>query len=160
MAWRVTRAEWEKGKGAPNKRAFKRLVRTGRVPGLLAYLDGEPIGWCAVEPRESYPTLERSRILKPVDGQAVWSVVCFFVAKPHRRTGVSVALLAAATDYARRHGARIVEGYPVDPAGALPDAFVWTGLAGAFRRAGFTEVIRRSRTRPIMRWPANRSKGA
>jgi GNAT superfamily N-acetyltransferase len=94
-----------------------------------------------------------SRILKPVDDRPVWSVVCFFVAKPYRRRGLSTQLLDEAAKYARKRGARIVEGYPVEPKTETrsPDVFVWPGLASAFRKAGFEEVARRSPTRPIMR---------
>jgi GNAT superfamily N-acetyltransferase len=92
------------------------------------------------------------RILKPVDEQPVWSVVCFFVAKGYRRQGVTVGLLKAAAAYARQHGAQILEGYPEDPKkDKVPDVFAFTGLCGAFRKAGFSEVARRSETRPIMR---------
>jgi len=152
MTWRLTRAEYERRKGAANKRAFRRIVESETPPGLLAYRDGQPIGWCAVAPRECYPALERSRVLKRVDQEPVWSVVCFFVAREARGQGVSVGLLRSAVEFARTRGARIVEGYPVDPAKRWPAAFAWTGLASAFRRAGFTEVRRRSATRPIMRW--------
>ncbi|MFQ5805106.1 MAG: GNAT family N-acetyltransferase [Phycisphaerae bacterium] len=153
MWWRLTRAEFEKRKGAQNKRAMKRIVNCGEVPGLLAYADGEPIGWCAVGPREWYPVLQRSRVLKPVDDQPVWAVTCFFIAKPYRGKGISVKLLKAAVALAKKNGARIVEGYPVEPKkGRMPDAFAWTGLAAAFRKAGFVEVLRRSETRPIMRY--------
>jgi len=82
----------------------------------------------------------------------VWSVSCLFVARPYRRRGVSVLLLKAAASRVRRRGGRIVEGYPVEPRqDKVPDPFVWTGLASAFRRAGFREVARRSKSRPIMR---------
>jgi GNAT superfamily N-acetyltransferase len=161
MWWRVARAQFEKQKGEPNKQMMKALVAAGEVPGLLAYADGRPVAWCSVAPREAFPVLERSRVLKRADAQPVWSVVCFFIARGHRRQGLSVKLLRAAVDFVRRRGGRIVEGYPVEPRkGALPDAFVWTGLAGAFRRAGFKEILRRSETRPIMRYevkPARRS---
>ena len=154
MWWRLKRSEFEQKKGAGNKRAMKAIVRKGDVPGIIAYAGKEPVGWCAVAPREDYGTLERSRILKPVDEQPVWSVVCFFVEKAHRDTGVSVELLEAAVAHAKRHGARIVEGYPVEPKqDRMPDAFAWFGLASAFERAGFEEVARRSPTRPIMRFP-------
>lgn len=152
MWWRLPRPVWRRGKGAGNKRAFKRLVVAGRVPGILAYAGREPVGWCAVAPRAEYPVLGRSRILQPVDERPVWSVTCLFVARSWRRRGVSTGLLTAAAGFARRRGARIVEGYPTDTgAKPAPDAFVFTGLAPAFERAGFVEVLRRSRTRPIMR---------
>jgi GNAT superfamily N-acetyltransferase len=153
MWWRLPRSRFVQQKGAGNKRAFKRIVDAGETPGLLAYRGGEPIGWCALAPRETYPRLERSRILKRVNAEPVWSVSCFFVARPFRRRGVTVALLQAAVRYARARGARVVEGYPVEPRrGPMPDAFAWTGTASAFRRAGFVEVLRRSATRPIMRY--------
>jgi GNAT superfamily N-acetyltransferase len=159
MWWRLSRPEFERSKGAGNKRALEALVESGKVPGLLAYVDGEPAGWCALGPRESYPRLVRSRILKPVDEEPVWSVVCFFVDRPHRRRGMTVRLLRAAADHARERGASILEGYPVDPKGPeLPDAFVWTGLAAAFRAAGFEEVARRSETRPVMRLALGRAR--
>ena len=84
----------------------------------------------------------------------MWSVVCFFVARGFRGAGLSVKLLKAAGGYARRRGARILEGYPVDTRkGRWADPFVYTGTVSAFRRAGFREVARRSPTRPLM-WRA------
>jgi GNAT superfamily N-acetyltransferase len=151
MVWRRSRSRFEAQKGEGNKGAFRRLVKSGGMPGVLAYVGGQPVGWCAVAPREDYPALARSRVLKPVDDAPVWSITCLFIAKPHRRQGLSAALLEAAAQFARSRGAKLVEGYPVEPSGALPDPFVWTGLASAFRSAGFTEVARRSPTRPIMR---------
>jgi GNAT superfamily N-acetyltransferase len=152
MWWRRPRSVFERNKGAGNKRAFRKIVESGPPPGLLAYSEGRPIGWCALAPRQDYPVLERSRTLKPVDEQPVWSVTCFFIARPFRSKGVSSRLLRAAVSYARGQGVRIVEGYPVEPRkGRLPDAFAWTGLPGTFRQAGFREVARRSPTRPIMR---------
>lgn len=152
MYWRIPRAQYTEQQGDMNRRNMKALVDAGTVPGIIGYEDDEPVGWCSIAPREEYPVLARSRILKPVDEQHVWSVVCFFTARGHRRKGVTVALLKAAVGYARSNGAKIIEGYPVEPKeGKSPDVFVFTGLAAAFRRAGFTEVLRRSETRPIMR---------
>ena len=153
MFWRLPRKQFDAGKGAGNKRALKHLVSTGREPGLIAYLKREPIGWCALAPRQDYVALERSRILKPVDDQPVWSVSCLFIKKGYRRRGVSTLLLRAALEFAAKHGARIVEGYPVEPSmEKMPDPFLWHGIPSAFLRAGFREVERRSRTRPIMRF--------
>ena len=151
MWWRLSRPEWNRGKGEANRKAFRKLVRSGAEPGVLAYADGEPAGWCAVAPREQYPLLGRSRILKPVDDQPVWSVTCFYIARAFRHQGLSTALLKAAVDFGRARGAKIVEGYPHDTQKATADVFVYTGLASAFRKAGFKEVARGSRTRPIMR---------
>lgn len=152
MLWRVSRSDFVRGKGEGNRRAMRTLVRGGRMPGLIAYQDDEPVAWCSLGPRTDFSGLERSRILKPIDGQPVWSITCFFVAKPHRRRGLTVRLLRAACEYAKQNGGKIVEGYPVEPKqDEAPDVFVWTGLAAAFRKAGFKECARRSETRPIMR---------
>lgn len=153
MWFRLTRSEFEKQKGAGNKRAMKRIVSSGKIPGILAYAGGEPVGWCSVAPREVFPVLQRSRVLKPADDQPVWSIVCFFVAKAFRHKGVTVKLLEAAIEYVRKQGGKIVEGYAVEPKKeSVPDIFVYPGLAAAYRKAGFKEVLRRSPTRPIMRY--------
>jgi GNAT superfamily N-acetyltransferase len=153
MFWRQTRAEFEKSKGDKNRRAMKRLIDSGHVPGLLAFVDDEPAGWCSVAPRETFSALERSRILKPVDDRPVWSVNCFFIAREYRRQGLTVALLQEAIDHAASNGGTIVEGYPVDPKKKnYVDTFAYTGLMSAFEKAGFREVARNSTTRPIMRY--------
>ena len=151
MAWRLSHLAFQENKGARNKRALRQIVVSGAPTGVLAYSAGRPVGWCAVAPREVYIRLERSRVLKPVDDQLVWSISCFYVARPYRRTGLTPALLQAAIEYARQRGAKIVEGYPQDLRKNLPSAFVWTGLLPTFRKVGFREVARRSATRPIMR---------
>src|SRR6266545_63042 len=148
---RLSRPEFRAGVGAKNRRALRQLVAAGEPPGVLAYVDGEPAGWCAVGPRATYRRLEKSKTLAPVDDRPVWSVVCFFVARPYRRQGLSVRLLREAARHAAARGATLVEGYPTDSKAKIADAWVWTGVAAAFERAGFREVARRSRTRPIMR---------
>lgn len=151
--WLVPRRQFEAQKGEANREQMRARVEAGQSLGLLGYMDEEPVAWCAVQPREAYLGLERSRVLAPVDDEAVWSVVCLFVARKHRRQGISVLMLEQAVEHARRHGAAIVEGYPVEPrSSTMPDAFAWTGLVSAFRSVGFVEVLRRSETRPIMRY--------
>jgi GNAT superfamily N-acetyltransferase len=151
--WRRPRSEFNANKGAGNRRYILKVVETGPPPGLLGYLDGEPIGWVAVAPRSVYPSLARSRILKPVDDVPVWSVSCLFVRRDLRRKGVSVELLKAAVRHVKTEGGSVVEAYPVEPkSDAMPPAFAWTGLASAYLDAGFKEVTRRSDTRPIMRY--------
>jgi GNAT superfamily N-acetyltransferase len=152
MAWRRSRREFEAGKGEGNRRALKRLADGAVPPGLLLYEGATAVGCCSVAPREQFPRLAASRVWSPVDDAKVWSVSCFFVKKEHRNRGFSVRLLRAAIEMAAAHGARIVEGYPVEPSGRLPDPFVWTGLAASYRRAGFTEVARRSPSKPIVRY--------
>lgn len=152
MWWRLKRSDFEKNKGKENKKAMKRIVNSGEVPGLLAYQENEPIGWCSISKRDSYPVLERSRILKRIDQEEVWSVVCFYIRKDKRRLRVSERLLREAINYVKRQGGMIVEGYPIEPKKKLmPDVFAWVGLASSFSRTGFKEVARRSETRPIMR---------
>jgi GNAT superfamily N-acetyltransferase len=152
MWWRIKRSDFERRKGDGNRRAMRALMKAGEVPGILAYTEGQPVGWCSVAPRSAYPVLGRSRILKPLDDKPVWSIVCLFVHKDYRDRGVSVKLLEAAVDYARGQGAKVVEGYPVEPKkDRMPAVFAFTGLATAFLHAGFTERARRSPTRPIMR---------
>jgi GNAT superfamily N-acetyltransferase len=153
MWWRIKRSQFEAQQGDDNRAAFRQIVARGDVPGILAYHEGKPVGWCAVQPREAYPVLQRSPTLKPVDDRPVWSIPCFFVARAYRRSGVMAALLRAAVDHAARHGARLVEGYPVEPRSEnAPDLYVFTGFAATFKEAGFVEVARRSATRPIMRY--------
>lgn len=158
MFWKQTGAEYRAGKGARNRRAFRRLVASGAVPGLLVYAGREPVGWAAVEPRARYARLARSRTLAPVDEEPVWSVPCFFVARAWRRRGLARRLLAAAADHARRRGARILEGYPVDSRRQLADAWLYHGSASTFARLGFEVVARRARTRPVMRLSLARSR--
>lgn len=156
MWWRVPAKEFNAKKGRGNRAALRRLAASGEPPGILAYSGGEPVGWCAVGPREAFPRLEGSRLLKRVDDEEVWCVPCLFVARAWRRRGVSTALARAAVRYVASRGGRVVEAYPKDAASEQADAFVWTGLASTFERAGFTEVARRSPTRPIMRARARR----
>lgn len=153
MWWRVPRAAWTKGKGDGNRLAMKKLVRSGAPTGLLAYSGRTPVGWIALAPRGDYPGLERSRTLKPLDDEPVWSITCFFVARGSRRKGLTVELLRAAAAYARKKKVRILEGYPTEPrkGAAQADAWVYTGVAAAFRKAGFREAARPTATRRIMR---------
>jgi len=153
MLWRLKRSDFDRQKGEGNRKAMKAIVDAGEVPGILAYIGGEPVGWCAVAPRECYSALERSRILRKIDDTPVWSVSCFFIDKDFRNKGLSVRLLQAAVAHAKDHSGKVVEGYPIEPKkDKMPPAFVWTGLAAGFKKAGFTEVARRSETRPIMRF--------
>ena len=151
MWMRLPAAEFRRGKGAGNRRALRALVAK-RPPGLIAYVSDEPAGWVAVAPREEYVRLGNSRVLEPVEGERVWAAPCFFIGREHRGAGLTAALLEAAAYHAARNGARAIEGYPnMNRAERQAPAFVWTGFESTFKRAGFTEIARRSPTRPILR---------
>ncbi len=153
MYWRLKQSVLDAQKGNGNKRAMKKIIGSGNIPGIIAYAEGEPIGWCSVAPREEFSKLDNSRILKPVDEKSVWSVVCFFINKNFRNKGLSIALLNAAKKFVKSNGGKILEGYPIEPKkDKMPDVFAWTGISAAFQSAGFKEVARRSETRPIMRF--------
>jgi GNAT superfamily N-acetyltransferase len=124
--------EWDK---AQKKAAMERLVEAGTPIGLLAYDGGEPVGWCSVAPRESYPRLERSTAMPKADDRPTWTVVCFFVRRDHRGQDVAKALAKAAVAYARKGGAEVVEGWPWDTAGV---SSTHRGHSKVFAAAGFT----------------------
>ncbi|HSD62638.1 MAG TPA: GNAT family N-acetyltransferase [Ignavibacteriaceae bacterium] len=152
MWWRISRKDFETKKGEGNFTALKRLVKGNSQTGIIAYDEKKPVGWIAFAPREHYFKLETSKILKPVDDKPVWSVTCFFINKDYRRKGLTIELLKEAEKFTRKNGGRILEGYPIDPKTKnYAPVFANTGLASAFRQAGFKEVERRSETRPIMR---------
>ena len=122
----------------------------GPAPGLIAYCEGEPVGWITVAPREDFAALARSRVMGPVDTTPVWSVVCFVVPSAWRHRGVAGGLLRGAVKHAAQHGARWLEAYPIDKAGPSADNWLWYGTKTMFDRAGFKEVLRRKPERPIM----------
>lgn len=153
MSWRLKKSDFERQKGDANKIAMKTLVEQNEKVGILAYIDGVPIGWCAVAPREVYPKLKNSRVWKSIDNEAVWSITCFYIAKSYRRKGISLELLKAVINYCKANNVKIIEGYPVEPYGDnIPAAFAWTGMPNAFEKAGFIVAERRSKLKPIMRY--------
>lgn len=136
--WRLSSGEYRTARGEDTMRA---LVEDDPAPGLLAYLDGQVVGWCNVGPRSAMGRLVRSRTIPAVDEVPVWAVVCFVVRVGHRRQGVTEELLHGAVEYARRHGAPAIEGYPIDPGGKrVNTADVYVGTMGIFERAGFRRV--------------------
>jgi GNAT superfamily N-acetyltransferase len=138
--------------GESNRRSIKRVVDTAPAPpGVLAYVDGDVVGWCAVAPREQYPKLAKSRATAPIDNEAVWSVVCFSVLRGARRRGVSRALLSAAVELAAAHGAETIEAYPVERT-----LNTFRGYTSVYRDAGFEEVLRRHPDHPILRYRVRR----
>jgi GNAT superfamily N-acetyltransferase len=124
--------------------------------GLVAYLEGNPVGWCAVEPRTAYEGLVRNYRV-PWEGRAedkaddsVWAVTCLFTRAGFRKRGVSRALARAAVDFARERGARAIEGYPITTKNVIAEE-LHVGTEGVFADAGFTEVSRPTLRRVVMR---------
>jgi GNAT superfamily N-acetyltransferase len=158
MFWRLERGDFNKMRGEGTKAMLKDMTCKNEVAGVLAYDDQKPVGWCSIGPRADYKALENSRILKRIDDKPVWSVVCFFVAKEYRAKGAMLELLREAVKYAKKHGAKIVEGYPIDMqtpklAGQKLSGYAgYMGIASVFREAGFVEVGRASDTQLIMRY--------
>jgi GNAT superfamily N-acetyltransferase len=154
MYYRLKKQEFVKGKeDQGNRKAMKKLVWRGKPAGVIGLVDGEAVAWCAFAPREDFPKLENSRVHKRIDDAAVWSIPCFFVARGFRNRGLSVAMLEALIQYARKQRIKIIEAYPVIPTtGRLPDAFAWVGLYKSFARAGFKVVDRTSKNRPMVRF--------
>jgi GNAT superfamily N-acetyltransferase len=153
MWFRRPRKEFSSAGGRGNRRAMESIVRRNEVPGMLAYLDARPVGWCSLSPRESYGSLERSRVLRRVDDQPVWSIVCFYILPTERNKKVAESLLGAAVSYAAEQGAELIEAYPREGKDdLLPDGDAFTGPLSMFKRAGFKEVARHSEGRPIMRF--------
>lgn len=153
MWWRLTRREFEKGQGGGNRRAMKKIVESGSVPGLLAYKDKKPVGWCSIAPREQYSTLERSRVLKRLDDEPVWSLVCFYIHKTMHGQKISEKLIRGAVEYVRSRGGKIVEAYPTVPRSKkLPPVSSFMGLPSIFKTVGFVECKRASASKMIMRY--------
>jgi len=151
MWWRLPRKEFNANQGEGNRLGFKALVEVGSPTGLLAYLDGIPSGWIALAPREDFPALERSTVLKRIDAQPVWSIVCFYIGHKARRRGLMSALIQAAVEYAAGHGATIVEAYPMITGENAAPVSTYMGNLDAFLKAGFVEVGRPKPKRPILR---------
>ena len=158
MFWRLKRSDYKQLQGEGTKAVLRDLTLKNEIPGMLAYVDGQAVGWISIGPRQQYLALENSRILKRLDDQPVWSIVCFFTKKNFRRQGIMLALVKGAVHYALEHQAQIIEAYPIDMqspklAGQrLSGSSGYMGLASVFRQAGFVEVARASETQLMMRY--------
>lgn len=140
--------------GAPRpaeakKAEMARRVAEGQPIGLLAYLDAQPVAWCSIAPRASYrPTLSD---VQPGDAEEnIWSLVCFFIARPFRGQGLFAQMLAAAERHAAQNGATQIEAYPVDPDSP---SYRFGGFVPAFEAAGFVPLGRKGERRHILRKP-------
>lgn len=146
--WHTRGREYWDGAGAPNRGRLEKQLRHGVAPALIAYLDGEAVGWCRSGPRESFDRLARSKKLAPPDDEPVWSVVCFYVHPSAKRHGVASALLKASLELAAERGASMIEGYAARP--HHPNIDSYTGYLPMFLTAGFEQVAEGGR-RAIVR---------
>ena len=142
--WKARHARW-KARGVNmsegNRRDFAAIVRKGEPAGMLAYRDGEAVGFVSLGPRSAYPRVDAARHSPPIDDLPVWAIPCFYVHRKHRGIGVTTALLRAAVEYARTQGAPAVEGYPrADDAPRVSAESAYFGTEAQFRRAGYRKV--------------------
>lgn len=149
--WYLSNADYKAGWGDKNRDTLERLVKDGKQPGLLAYVDGEPAAWVSVAPRENFDRLNRSKNFAALDEKDVWAVNCFVVAPDFRRQGLMAKLARAAADYAIKQGADGAEGYPLVPGPKTSAGDLYLGTESAFREAGYTEAARPLPRRPVMR---------
>ncbi|QTE30485.1 GNAT family N-acetyltransferase [Pengzhenrongella sicca] len=140
LSHRLRAREIQELGGGAREPAMRRLCERAHPPGVVAYLDGTPVGWCNIGPRAEIPRLVHSRLIRPVDDVPVWSIVCVVVRGGHRKQGVTTPLIHGAVAYARSCGAPAVEAYPVDPPGRMDTTMAFVGTRAMFERAGFTAV--------------------
>jgi GNAT superfamily N-acetyltransferase len=146
--WHLRGRAYGSGFGEPNRLRLEEEVRSTPPPGLLAFRDGEAVGWCRVGPREHFARLEASPRLARIDDVQVWSLVCFYVHPAAKRQGVAAALLDAAAAFAAEHGAPALEAYAVDA--RHPNIDAYTGYLPMFLAAGY-DVVKEAGRRTIVR---------
>ncbi len=151
--WLLTGKEFASARPEERRAALAELVHSGAEPGLLAYQEGRPVGWCAVGPRTRFTRMmsQRSRVYRPVgDPEANWVINCFFIARKERGKGIASALLKEAVRFAFSRGASTIDGYPLPDDTSAGAASLYVGSVSMFTRAGFRE-INRVNNRPLMR---------
>ena len=136
--------------------AMRSLCEREHPPGVVTYLDGEPVGWCNIGPRSQITRLAQSKLMRPVDDLPVWSIVCVVVRSGFRKRGVTGHLIEGAVEYAASRGAPAVEAHPVDPEGRMDLTMAFVGTRGMFENAGFrvvgtTDAVASKMPRLIMR---------
>src|SRR5215510_5427576 len=152
MRWRLKSTEFQKAKSKERQNKLQSFIQQKIPVGVMAYHQDEVVGWCSIAPRETYPFLESSTVLKRIDNLPVWSVVCFFVDPKLRKQNLPVQLLQAATKYAFSQGATIIEGYPVEPY----KSYRFMGSPSTFEKTGFQKAALAKNGRKIVRLYAGR----
>lgn len=157
--FRVRSAERDRMPATDKKAFMRKRVEAGPPPGLIGYLDEQPVAWVQVTPRADVPNWNSSRTvsrpLEPGDeaDPENWAITCFFIVSRHRGTGLSHRMLAAARDYAASNGARFLDACPIDRTKQSKSIGLYVGPSSIFHSAGFREMARRKEGRPLMRLP-------
>ena len=156
MYWRVQKGDkpWDQVKGEPNRKAFKKLVESGKARGVLAFEGDQPVGWCSFGKRVDFPRLDRVKAYQHEDTKGVWSINCFYIKAGYRGKGLGMLMAKKAVAAIKKRRGKIIEAYPATltkDGKRLPDAFVCTGPEVIFERLGFKEIQRLARTRPLYR---------
>lgn len=132
--WRMTSSEYSRSTIEERRRALRAQLAESPAPGIVAYVGGEPAGWCGFGIRQRVGRLARSRTIPALDDLPVWAVYCFTVRVGYRRKGLARALLGGLIDYAREQGAPALEAYPVDTGGArIHGTAAYVGTTGHVR---------------------------
>jgi len=153
--WMLRNKDFQSATPAERRELLRGDLAATPASALIAYVDGEAAGWVKVSPRPAQPRLAATRAFQqspePFDDASVWAVTCFVVRREFRGDGLANRLLDAAVDHARAHGARVIEGYPVDTdAGKTSSNNLFHGALSSFVDAGFVEVARPKPARPIV----------
>ncbi|GAA1948448.1 GNAT family N-acetyltransferase [Microbacterium deminutum] len=158
--WTITNTQWQQTTRDERKTLLEHEMAEAPPPALIAYVDGEAAGWIRVGPRTRQVRLARTKeftghSVEPWDDESVWAVTCFVVRREHRGEGLNSRLLHAAIEFARAHGARVIEAYPtepIDPATGKnkPVNNLFRGIVSTFASAGFREVARPKPDRAIV----------
>jgi ribosomal protein S18 acetylase RimI-like enzyme len=152
--WRMSSGDYSRSGYESRLEALRAQLEEKPAPGMLAYLDGEPVGWLGFGPRNRVERLVRSRTIPALDDVPVWSIYCFTVRVGYRRQGIARELLDGLIEYARAEGAPALEAYPVDTAGRrIQGTAAYVGTAGMFERAGFRRILETdARSDRLPRW--------
>jgi GNAT superfamily N-acetyltransferase len=146
MAWRASSAEQKTAPdGKTRKPLMKARVMDGTTIGLVGYLEGEPVAWVSIAPRDTYRELGGP---EAEPGQKIWSLACMYIHRKLRGAGHGMELIEAAKAYAKKRGGTVLEAYPVDP---KSPSYRFMGFVPAFERLGFEEVGKAGTRRHVMR---------
>jgi len=152
--FRLMRVDYEALSGAERRKRLAHTIETGPSPGVLAYHDSRPVGWCAVSPRNDQPRLDKGRVSRRRDDRSyggVWVITCFFVAIDWRKRGLMRPLIKGASEFAREQGACAIEAYPMIPNQRTSNADVYVGQRDAFVSCGYRQIEKPLPQRAVVR---------